>query len=169
MHHNLFFDASFPEHAAEIYDEPAWPKNPLFYVCAPSITDPTVAPEGYENLFFLIPLAPGLTETEEIKDHYFDLITKRLEKVVGEDITPYISYKRCFSGSNFITDYNAFKGNAYGLANTLLQTAFLKPKMKHKKIKNLFFAGQLTVPGPGVPPSIISGKVAAEELLKNLN
>lgn len=169
LHHNLFFDASFPEHAAEIYDEPAWPKNPLFYVCAPSITDPTVAPEGYENLFFLIPLAPGLTETEEIKDHYFDLITKRLEKVVGEDITPYISYKRCFSGSNFITDYNAFKGNAYGLANTLLQTAFLKPKMKHKKIKNLFFAGQLTVPGPGVPPSIISGKVAAEELLKNLN
>ncbi|OYY08638.1 MAG: hypothetical protein B7Y11_13515, partial [Sphingobacteriia bacterium 24-36-13] len=68
--------------------------------------------------------------------------------------------------SDFISEYNAFKGNAYGLANTLLQTAVLKPSCRSKKVKNLFFTGQLTVPGPGVPPSLISGEVVAKEISK---
>ena len=169
LHHNLFFDAPFAEHAVEIYDTPSWPKEPLFYVSVPSVTDSTVAPEGQENLFVLIPIAPGLEDSEEIRERYFDNVMGRLESYVGEDIRSNIIYKRSYAGSDFVKDYNAFKGNAYGLANTLLQTAFLKPRMRHKKLKNLFFAGQLTVPGPGVPPSIISGKVAAAELCKNLN
>lgn len=168
-HHNLFFDRDFDRHASEIYEEKSWPEQPLFYVCAPSVTDPGVAPPGMENLFVLIPVAAGLNDTEEIRSHYFEQTLKRLEAFCGEEIIPHITVKRSYAGSNFSADYNAFKGNAYGLANTLLQTAFLKPSIQSKKIKNLFYTGQLTVPGPGVPPSIISGEVVAKYVIKNLS
>ena len=167
LHHNLFFDEDFKQHAHEIYTQPQWPSKPLFYVSAPSKTDPTVAPVGHENLFILIPVAPDLKDDDEAtREHYFDLVMNRLEAYVGEEIRPNIVYKRTFAHSDFRADYNAFKGNAYGLANTLLQTAFLKPKLKNKKVANLFYTGQLTVPGPGVPPSLISGLVVAEEVAK---
>lgn len=161
-HHNLFFDSPFGPHAATIYDTQTWPDNPLFYVSAPSKTDPSVAPEGHENLFFLIPLAPGLADEEGIRSRYFGEMCDRLAAFTGVDIRPHVLYKRSFAHEEFITDYSAFKGNAYGLANTLRQTAFMKPKMR-SKLPGLFFAGQLTTPGPGVPPSIISGEVAARE------
>lgn len=168
QHHNLFFDADFEKHAIEIYDTNKWPENPLFYVCCPSKTDDTVAPANHENLFFLIPVAPGLDDSEETREHYFNLIVDRLAKHTGVDLRPHVVYKRSYAHREFVKDYNAFKGNAYGLANTLRQTAFLKPKLKSKKISNLFFAGQLTTPGPGVPPSLISGQVAANEVNKLL-
>ena len=135
-----------------------WPTNPLFYVCAPSVTDKTVAPEGSENLFFLIPVAAGLeNDSEEVRKKYFDIIIDRYENKIGQKIRENIVYNKSYSISDFKEEYNSFKGNAYGLANTLLQTAILKPSCKSKKVKNLFYAGQLTVPGPGVPPSLISG------------
>lgn len=165
-HHNLFFDADFKRHAIEIYDQPQWPSDPLFYVCAPSVTDPTVAPDGKENLFILIPLAPGLEDSEDIREQYFAVVMDRLEQRTGQSIRPHIIYKRSFAHRDFVKDYHAFKGNAYGLANTLMQTAFLKPKLRSKKVKNLFFTGQLTTPGPGVPPSLISGQVVAREVYK---
>jgi phytoene desaturase len=165
-HHNLFFDEDFGPHANEIYTNPAWPTKPLFYVSAPSVTDPTVAPEGCENLFILIPVAPGLKDTEEVREKYYNLVMDRLEKLTNQEIRPFVSYKRSYAHNDFIQDYNAFKGNAYGLANTLLQTALLKPSLKSKKVKNLFYTGQLTVPGPGVPPSLISGQVVANEVAK---
>lgn len=165
-HHNLFFDADFKRHAIEIYDDPRWPSDPLFYVCAPSVTDPNVAPAGRENLFILIPLAPGLEDSDALREQYFDVVMDRLEKRTGQAIRPHIIYKRSFAHRDFVKDYHAFKGNAYGLANTLLQTAFLKPKLHSKKVKNLFFTGQLTTPGPGVPPSLISGQVVAGEVAK---
>lgn len=168
MHHNLFFDEAFNVHAEEIYDNPKWPTNPLFYVAAPSKTDPSVAPEGMENLFILIPVAPGLKDdTEKLRDEYFNVIMSRLEKNIGEEVKPHVLFKKSYAYSNFIEDYNAFKGNAYGLANTLRQTAILKPSIKSKRVKNLYFTGQLTVPGPGVPPAIISGQVVASEIDKN--
>lgn len=167
LHHNLFFDVSFEKHGKEIYNNPQWPSEPLFYVSVTSVTDNSVAPEGHENLFFLIPVAAGLTgDTEELREHYFNEILKRFEEKTGEFIRNAIVYKKLFATSNFIEDYNSYKGNAYGLANTLLQTAFLKPAIRSKKIKNLFYCGQLTVPGPGVPPSLISGEVVAKEVIK---
>ncbi|MCZ8355528.1 MAG: phytoene desaturase family protein [Cyclobacteriaceae bacterium] len=166
LHHNLFFDQDFGLHAKEIYDNPAWPTNPLFYVCAPSITDDSVAPEGHENIFILVPVAPGLTDNQEIREKYYQLVMDRLEKLTGQEIRSSVDYKRSYAHADFISDYHAFKGNAYGLANTLLQTANLKPSIINKKINNLFYTGQLTVPGPGVPPSIISGQVVAEQLLR---
>jgi phytoene desaturase len=163
-HHNLFFDADFKRHAREIYESPAWPEQPLFYVCCPSKTDDTVAPEGHENLFILMPIAAGLEDKDEIREQYFDLLLARLEKHTGQQIKNHVVYKRSYCVNDFKKDYNAYKGNAYGLANTLRQTAILRPSVRSKKVNNLFYAGQLTVPGPGVPPSIISGQVAAAQI-----
>ncbi|WP_306639902.1 phytoene desaturase family protein [Sanyastnella coralliicola] len=168
LHHNLFFDTDFGKHAEAIYDTLEWPDNPLFYVCTPSKTDPSVAPEGKENVFILMPVAPGIKENDDTRDFYYELIMDRLEAHLGMDIRKHVTFKRSYAHKEFQHDYNAFKGNAYGLANTLDQTAFLKPKLKSKKIKNLYYAGQLTTPGPGVPPSLISGQVAADELNKLL-
>ncbi|MCG9880740.1 MAG: phytoene desaturase family protein [Bacteroidia bacterium] len=169
VHHTLFFDTDFGLHSHEIYTQPKWPSNPLFYASVPSVTDPSVAPEGCENLFLLIPIAPGIEgDSADIREKYFFQIIKRLEQQLGEEIWSHITYKRSYSVSDFKNDYHAFKGNAYGLANTLDQTAILKPSLKSKKIKNLYYAGQLTVPGPGVPPSIISGKVAAMQVFKEI-
>ena len=167
-HHNLFFDEDFAPHAEEIYKTKEWPKKPLFYVCCPSKTDPSVAPENHENLFLLMPIAAGLVDSPDNTAYYFNLMMKRIENYVGESIAPHVIYKKHFSVNEFKNDYNAYKGNAYGLANTLFQTAIFKPKMRNNKLQNLFFTGQLTVPGPGVPPSIISGQVVSKEVLKYL-
>ena len=168
-HHSLFFDVDFNDHAAEIYTNPDWPKSPLFYLSATSVTDPTQAPEGSENLFFLIPIAAGLDgDDASIRDHYFNLLSDRLHQRTGVDIRNHVVYKRSYSYTDFVDDYNAFKGNAYGLANTLMQTAILKPSCKSKKVKNLYYTGQLTVPGPGVPPSLISGEVVAKLVDKEI-
>ena len=167
-HHNLFFDKPFDPHAEEIYENPKWPKDPLFYVSCPSQTDKSVAPEGMENIFVLIPVAPDLEDNEETREFYYDMVMKRLEELTEQKIKSSVIYKRSYAHKDFISDYNAFKGNAYGLANTLKQTAILKPSLKSKKVKNLYFTGQLTVPGPGVPPSLISGQVVAREIEKDL-
>lgn len=164
LHHNLFFDTDFETHAGAIYDTPKWPEKPLFYASCPSLTDQTVAPEGMENLFILIPLAPGLKDDEATREKYYHIVMERLEKRVGEDIRPFVVVKRTYAMMDFVKDYNSYKGNAYGLANTLRQTAILKPSIKNKKLKNLYYTGQLTVPGPGVPPSLISGEVLSREI-----
>ena len=160
-HHTLFFDVDFDAHAADIYDHPKWPKEPLFYANFPSITDASMAPEGKEACFLLIPIAPGLEDTEELRQKYFDIVIDRLETLTDQSIRDSILFTESFCVNDFVEQYNSYKGNAYGMANTLLQTAFLRPKLKSKKVENLYFTGQLTVPGPGVPPSLISGKLVA--------
>ncbi|MCB0645024.1 MAG: phytoene desaturase [Saprospiraceae bacterium] len=161
-HHTLFFDRDFSLHAHEIYEDAKWPTDPLFYMCAPSVTDHLVAPEGHENIFLLMPLAPGIEDNEQLREAYFTRISDRLSAHYGLDFRSHIVFKKSFCINDFEKDYFAYKGNAYGLANTLKQTAFLKPKIKSKKVKNLYFTGQLTSPGPGMPPSIISGEVVAK-------
>jgi phytoene desaturase len=160
-HHTLFFDVDFDAHARSIYDTPEWPKDPLFYGNFPSITDSSMAPEGKEACFLLIPIGPGIEDTEEMRDKYFNMVIERLEHLTKQSIKDAILFKESFCVNDFVSEYNSYKGNAYGMANTLLQTAFLRPKLKSKKVENLFFTGQLTVPGPGVPPSLISGKLVA--------
>ncbi len=167
-HHALFFDVDFNQHAKDIYDEPKWPDNPLFYANFPSITDKTAAPEGMESGFFLIPLAPGIEDTPELREAYFEKIISRFETLTKQNIKENIIFKESFCKLDFEEVYNSYKGNAYGMANTLMQTAFLRPKLKSKKVENMYFTGQLTVPGPGVPPALISGKLVAELIEKNL-
>ena len=169
QHHNLFFDTNFEAHAEEIYDNPQWPSDPLFYANFPSTTDSSMAPKGCETGFFLIPIAPGIEDTPEIRAQYLDLILTRFEKLTKQDVKNNIIFKESFCVKDFIKDYNSYKGNAYGMANTMLQTAFLRPKLKSKKVNNLYFTGQLTVPGPGVPPALISGKLVAELINKHHN
>ena len=166
-HHTLFFDVDFDVHAEAIYDDPKWPENPLFYASFPSITDADSAPEGKEAGIFLIPLAPGLKDTPELRATYFEKIMTRFENLTSQKVKKHVMFKESFCINDFIKDYNSYKGNAYGMANTLLQTAFLRPKLKSKKVNNLFFTGQLTVPGPGVPPSLISGKLVADLVTKH--
>jgi len=166
-HHTLFFDTDFDAHAKEIYDNPMWPTDPLFYANFTSITDKTSAPEGKEAGFFLIPLAPGIEDTEELREEYFHKIMDRLEKLTNQEVRKQVLFKKSFCVNDFKEAYNSYKGNAYGMANTLLQTAFLRPKIKSSKVNNLYFTGQLTVPGPGVPPALISGKIASELIIKN--
>ncbi|MFK7812548.1 MAG: phytoene desaturase family protein [Maribacter sp.] len=165
-HHNLFFDTDFELHAEEIYDEPKWPSDPLFYANFPSVTDLSMAPEGCETGFFLVPIAPGLEDTPQLRKQYFDIIMARFQERTGQKVENNIIFKESFCVNDFIEEYNSYKGNAYGLANTLLQTAFLRPKLQSKKVKNLYFTGQLTVPGPGVPPALISGKLVSELIAK---
>ena len=167
-HHTLFFDVDFQKHAKEIYDAPAWPEEPLFYASFPSKTDASAAPQGKEAGIFLIPLAPGLKDTPELREQYFDKIMTRFDKLTNQEAKKYVIFKESFCVNDFKEAYNSYKGNAYGLANTLLQTAFLRPKLKSKKVKDLFFTGQLTVPGPGVPPSLISGKLVAGLIQKEI-
>jgi phytoene desaturase len=166
-HHTLFFDVDFDIHAEAIYDNPKWPENPLFYASFPSKTDVSVAPQGKEAGIFLIPLAPGLEDTKELRDTYFEKIISRFESLTSQNVKKHIIFKESFCINDFVKDYNSYKGNAYGMANTLTQTAFLRPKLKSKKVQNLFFTGQLTVPGPGVPPSLISGKLVADLVINH--
>ena len=169
QHHSLFFDVPFELHGKEIYKTPKWPTEPLFYVSVSSLTEPAMAPAGCEGIVFLIPVASGLEgDTEELRDKYFEIIARRMEKHTGESILDAVIYKKSYAVSDFVMDYNSFRGNAYGLANTLMQTAILRPACHSKKVKNLFYTGQLTVPGPGVPPSLISGEVAARYLIKKM-
>ncbi len=165
-HHSLFFDVDFDIHASDIYDDPKWPNEPLFYASFPSKTDENSAPEGKEAGIFLVPIAPGLNDTLTFRELYFDKIITRFEKLTNQKVKENIIFKESFCVNDFIKDYNSYKGNAYGMANTLLQTAFLRPKLKSKKVKNLYFTGQLTVPGPGVPPSLISGKLVSDLIEK---
>ena len=167
-HHNLFFDTNFERHAQEIYDTPQWPENPLFYANFPSVTDDEMAPDGCETGFFLVPIAPGLSDTPELRTQYFELIMNRFETLTVQRVRNSIIFKESFCVNDFIEQYNSYNGNAYGLANTLTQTAFLRPKLKSKKVDQLYFTGQLTVPGPGVPPALISGKLVAELILKKI-
>jgi phytoene desaturase len=167
-HHTLFFDEDAEQYSKELYEDASWPSRPLFYVSCPSRSDPTVAPYGHENLFFLMPISPGLADDELTRETYFLKMMERFEKHIGERVSSFVDFKLSYCVTDFSTDYNAYNGNAYGLANTLRQTAFMRPSMRNRKIRNLFYTGQLTVPGPGVPPTLISGKMAAGLVLKEL-
>ncbi len=168
-HHALFFDTDFYQHAKDIYDAPRWPDEPLFYANFPSLTDSSAAPDGMESAFFLVPLAPGIEDTEALRNEYFDKIMDRFESLTQQEVRSSIIVKQSFCKNDFVSEYNSYKGNAYGMANTLLQTAFLRPKLKSSKVGNLYFSGQLTVPGPGVPPALISGKLVSELINKQFS
>ena len=167
IHHNLFFDENIELFSDDIYVNKIWPKKPLFYVSCPSKTDKSTAPIGKENIFILMPLPAGVNDTEKLREQYFSIIMQKLEKYCNMEIKSKIIYKRSYCIKDFQNDYYSYKGNAYGLANTVSQTANFKPKIRNKNVKNLFYTGQLTVPGPGVPPSLISGKLVADYIIKN--
>jgi len=164
LHHNLYLSSNWDAHFDTIFKRPTWPEDPSYYVSCPSRTDPTVAPEGKENLFFLVPVAPGLKDDEQVRERYYDKILSHLERLTGESIREHVIVKRIFAHSDFGSEYNAFKGTALGLAHTLMQTAVFRPSHYSKKVKGLYYTGHYTHPGIGVPMVVISSEILAEEI-----
>lgn len=165
-HHNLYFSDPWEEHFDQIFTHPEWPARPSYYVSCASYDDDAVAPEGKENIFFLVPVAPGLADTDEIRERYADRVITHFEKLTGEEITPHVEIRRIFSHRDFAADYNAYQGSALGLAHTLRQTAVFRPSHRSKRVKNLFYSGQYTHPGIGVPMALISSQVICEQIGK---
>jgi len=161
VHHNLLFSEDWRKNFDDIYRDPCLPAEPSLYVCAPSVTDPSVAPEGKENLFVLVPIAADLEITDTEKEKYADRVLSLMESEMGlEGLRDKIEYKRIYTVENFSADYNAFKGSALGLAHTLSQTAIFRPKNFSKKVKGLYYVGAGTNPGIGTQICLISAELA---------
>jgi len=160
-HHTFFFDTDWNDHFDSVYGRRRWPEEPLFYLHIPSITDPNCAPAGHEAVYILVPCAIGLDDTEERRQHYFNATIDRMERLSGESIRDHIVFQESMSLNDFIRDYHAYQGTAFGLGQTLTQTAFFRPANRSKRLGNLYYAGQFTVPGTGTTMSMISGKIAA--------
>jgi 1-hydroxy-2-isopentenylcarotenoid 3,4-desaturase len=167
-HHTLFFAEDWRPHFEQIFDKPGWPDNPSYYVCAPSKTDISVAPAGCENLFILVPVASGLSDDDEIRERFTNQILEHLEQTIGEKVKPHIKVRHLFSQRDFASRYNAYLGTALGLAHTLMQSAVFRPSMRSKKVKGLYYAGQYTHPGVGVPMALIAGEVMADAIAEDL-
>ncbi|MCE2928070.1 MAG: phytoene desaturase family protein [Candidatus Caenarcaniphilales bacterium] len=166
VHHNIFFDHDYDLNAADIYENHRWPEKPFIYLSAPSKTDTSLAPDDSENIFISMPIATHLEDNDEIRKKYFDYLISRLEKIIGENIKENIVFSRIYCIKDFEQDYNSFGGNAFGLANTPLQTHFLRPSIKNKNDSRIYYCGHNTVPGPGLPTAILSGKLVAKQIIK---
>lgn len=166
-HHNLYFNDSWEDGFKKVYQEPSWPENSSYYVHVPSRTDNSVAPENHETMMILVPVAAGLGDADEIREEQAVKVLQHLERLIGEPITPHIKSKRIFSHRDFISAYHAFRGCAFGLAHTLRQTAMFRPKNFSRKVKNLYFVGQYTNPGVGMPTTLISAQIVANLIKKN--
>lgn len=168
-HHSLFLLNNWQQGFEDIFgDDPKWSQNVNFYVSVASRTDNSVAPAGHENMMILIPAAPGIESDPEIVEHYFEQVMTRITEVVGVDPRQYLLYRYDFAQQDFRERYNAYKGNGFGLANTLLQTAIFRPKITHPLLDNLYFAGQFVLPGTGMPIVIKSGEMAASRVIRDL-
>ncbi len=167
-HHTLVLPTDWEDHFAQIFDDPDWPEDPAYYVCVPSKTDDTVAPEGHGNLFALVPVAPGLTDDTETKEWYRDLVLEDLAEHTGTNLRDRIVVEELFSVSDFGERYNAREGTALGLAHTLRQTGPLRPGHRSSALDGLYFTGSFTTPGIGVPMCLISGQHAADAVLEDL-
>jgi phytoene desaturase len=163
-HHNLYFAENWHTHFDTIFKNPTWPEKPCFYLSCISKTDPKSAPEGGENVFLLVPVAPGLDDSDEQRDRYLAHVLEHVKQVTGEDLTQDVTVQRVYTHRDFIEDYHAFKGTALGLSHTLFQTAVFRPTHRSKKITNLFHTGQYTHPGVGVPMVLIASEIIAEEI-----
>ena len=163
-HHTFFFDSDWNEGFDAVYHNPRWIDEPLFYLHVPSKTDSSSAPAGHEAVFLLIPIAPGLPDSPERRQVYLDHALRRIEERTGTEIRSHLVFQESMSIRDFARDYNAFKGNAFGLGQTLFQTAWFRAANRSKKVDNLYFAGQYTVPGTGTTMSMISGEVVNDRV-----
>jgi phytoene desaturase len=165
-HHNVFLEHDWVQHFDQIFEKPAWPDKPAYYVCCPSRFDPSVAPKGKENIFVTVPISSGIEDTPALRDAYYTKIITHMEKLLGESFRESISVQRIFSLNDFTQDYHAYKGTAVGLTHTFRQSAFFRPRHRSKKVKNLYYTGQYTHPGIGVPMALVSSQIVANLIKK---
>jgi phytoene desaturase len=168
-HHTLVLPTDWDDHFAEIFEDPGWPDDPAYYVCVPSETDETVAPEGHSNLFVLVPIAPDLEDGPETRERYRELVLDDLAEHTGVDLRDRIVVEESFSVSEFADRYNSMQGTALGMAHTLRQTAFLRPPHRSKEVDGLYFTGSYTTPGIGVPMCLVSGQHTADCVIEDLS
>lgn len=161
QHHTIVINGDWDEHFRSIkINSDTIPDNFAFYVSLRSKSDPGVAPEGCENMFILIPVSVNFKDSDENREKFLSKAIERLEKITGTDIKANILYMRSYCRNDFESDYNAFRGSAFGLSQTLGQTAGMRPSMRNRKLKNMFYLGQYTHPGIGVPMTLISAEIA---------
>jgi phytoene desaturase len=166
QHHNLVFSKDWKKNFSEIFDAPRWPTDPSLYVCAPGNTDPSVAPDGKENLFVLVPIASGLEYSQSEKEAYAERILQTMEETMDiPNLRERIEYKRLFCVEEFAERYNSYKGSALGLAHTVKQTAIFRPDTKSKTLPNLYYVGANTNPGIGVPTCLISAQLVYKRMI----
>lgn len=165
-HHNLFFDSDLEKHSSEIFQKPKWPDMPVFYVCCPSKTDRGMAPTGSDSLIVQIPVASGLEDHGKVREHYYNMVIRRLEKILKTNIRNHIGFHRTFAVSDFAREYNAYKGNALGLLPNRRILLPRKLRMHSKRVPNLLYTGHMSSPGPGIPFALHSGEVLAKKLYR---
>lgn len=164
-HHNLLFSDDWKRNFAEIFDSPQFPSDPSVYVCAPSVTEPSVAPAGHENLFVLVPMGSGVAYTEEQLSEYAKKTLATLEKELNiPDLRQRIVYQRLFCVKDFEERYHSLSGSALGLAHTMRQTAIFRPDTKNRKVPNLYYVGANTNPGIGMPICLISAELVYKRI-----
>lgn len=166
-HHNVILDHDWVKHFEQIFESPSWPDEPAYYLCCPSKMDDTVAPAGSENIFVTVPISPGISDTPEIREAYLEKMITHIERVTQTSIRDSIVVKRVFSLNDFAADYNAYKGTAVGLTHTFSQSAFFRPRHRSKKVRNLYYTGQYTHPGIGVPMALIASEIVADLIKKD--
>lgn len=166
-HHTLVLPTDWDDHFERIFEAPQWPTDPAYYCCVPSKTDDSVAPEGYDALFVLVPIAPGLEDTPEIRRQYRDRVLEDLAENTGADLRDRIVMEESFSVSDFADRYNSYRGTALGLAHTIRQTSLFRPPHRSPKVEGLYFTGADTTPGIGVPMCLISGRLTGETVLED--
>ena len=164
-HHTLVLPEDWDGHFADIFEEPAWPDDPAYYLCVPSQTDDTVAPEGHSNLFALVPIAPGLEDDEATRRAYRDALLEDVAASTGVDLRDRIVVEEHFTVSDFASRYNSTRGSALGLAHTLRQTGPLRPSHRSDALEGLYYTGAFTTPGIGVPMCLISGEHTADAVM----
>jgi phytoene desaturase len=164
-HHSLVLPTDWDQHFAQIFDEPAWPDDPAYYLCVPSRTDDSVAPAGCGNLFALVPVAPGLEDDIEARERYRDVVLDDIAENTGVDLRGRIVVEEHFCVSDFASRYNSREGTALGLAHTLRQTGPMRPGHRSSALDGLYFVGAYTTPGIGVPMCLISGQHTADAVL----
>ena len=173
-HHSLFFTTDWAANFGDIFGADARVPDPAsVYVCKPSETDPSVAPEGCENLFVLVPVPadPGIGSGGD-DGHGSEQVERAADAAIDQvaswaaipDLRERIRVRHTVGPRDFATRYNAWQGGALGLEHTLRQSAFLRPGNVSAKVDGLLYAGASTVPGVGLPMCLISAELVLKRL-----
>ncbi len=166
-HHSLVLPTDWKPHFETIFDDPGWPEDPAYYVHVPSKTDDTVAPEGHEAVFLLVPLAPGIEDGPEPRERFRELVLDDLAKHAGVDFRDRIVLEESACVSTFADRFNAPEGTALALSHTLDQTGPLRPAHRAPGVEGLYYVGAYTNPGIGMPMCLLSGEHATEAVIED--
>jgi phytoene desaturase len=167
LHHNVIFNDNWEASFAELFDSSHWPAHPSYYVCCPSQTDPSLAPDGKSAVFMLMPVSATVSYDECKIEAMADRMLGKADVRLGlSGLKDRIAFKRAYSGADFARDYNSLGGSALGLAHTLKQTALLRPNNRSRKVANLYYVGAGTNPGIGMPICLISAQLAYKRIMR---